>query len=368
MKHTSKWLGVASTAVLAAFGATSAHATGTLAGTTITNTASISYSVSNIAQTAATTSNSVVVDRKVTFTLANVGATTTVTPGQGSLLPATAAYDTFTLTNNSNDTLDFALAGVNQATGATAQHSGTDAFDVSGITYYIDTNSNGVFDAGDAAITWVDEVAPDTSKTIFALANVPLTVTNTQVSGIVLTASAELGGTSSTQGALLTNSNGAAWIPGTVQTVFNDTAGVSDSANDGKYSAKGDFTVYAPVLTLSKLSTIISDPVNGTSFPKAIPGATMEYCVVVQNATGGAPTTALAISDPLPTTVTYLSAYGIYLNSTYSAGTCGTGTLDSGANSSFAAATSGNNGTINGTLNNVSAGGAIAMRFRVTIN
>lgn len=363
MTHASKWLGVASTVVLATLGATPAFAAGTLAGTTITNTAQISYSVNSIAQTGATASNAVVVDRKVIFTVTGAGSTTTVTPGQS------VAYDAFVVSNTSNDTLDFALSAVNQATGQTAAHSGTDAYDVSGFTYYIDTNSNGVYDPGtDQAITWLDELAPDSSKTVFVVASVPLTATNTQVAGIVLTATAQQGGSTGTQGATLVASTGA-WTPGTVQTVFADAAGSTDSQYDGKYSAKGDYTVYAPVLTLSKLSTVISDPINGTTNPKSIPGAIVEYCIVVQNATGGAPTTALSVSDPLPANVVApLTAYGIYLNGTFNGTTCNSdGTLGTGVNSSFAAATAGNSGTVNGTLNNVSAGGATTMRFRVTI-
>jgi hypothetical protein len=363
MKYASKLLGVASTVVLVALGANPAYAAGTLAGTSITNTAQINYSVNNVAQTAGTASNTVLVDRKVIFTVTNVGATTTVTPGQS------VAYDTFNLLNSSNDTLDFSLAAVNQAVGATAQHGGTDAFGVAGFTYYIDTNGNGVYDPGiDQQITYLDEVAPDTTKTVFVVASVPLTATNTQVSGIVLTATGQLGGTTGTQGANLVASTGA-WTPGTVQTIFADAAGATDAALDDKYSAKGDYTVYAPVLTLSKLSTIISDPINGTTTPKAIPGAIIEYCIVVQNGSGGAPTTALSVSDPLPTQVTYLSSFGVILNGTYTSGTCNAdGTAGTGSNSSFAAATSGNSGTANGTLSNVSAGGATTMRVRATIN
>lgn len=365
MKHTSRLLGMVSTAVLATLVASPALAAGTLAGTSITNVASISYSVNSIAQTGGTASNSVLVDRKVVFTLTNVGATTSVTPGQSS------AVDTFTLTNGSNDTLDFGLAAVNQATGQTAAHAGLDAFDVSGVTYYNDTNGNGIYDAGDTAITWADEVAPDTSRTIFVVSNIPLTPTNGQISGVILTATAEAGnnGVTGSQGSVLANSTGA-WTPGTVQTVLADLSGNGgDVSSDGKYTAKGDYTVYAPALTLNKLSSIISDPINGTTNPKSIPGAIMEYCIVVQNGAGGAPTTALGVNDPLPTTVTYNSAYGIFVNGTYTGTACNAdGTAGTGANSSYTAAAGVNPAVVTGTLNNVAAGGATTMRFRVTIN
>lgn len=46
-----------------------------------------------------------------------------------------------------------------------------------------------------------------------------------------------------------------------------------------------DITVCNPfaTLTVSKVSSIISDPVNGTNNPKAIPGATVEYLITVTN-------------------------------------------------------------------------------------
>jgi len=362
MTYASKLLGVASTLVLVAL-ANPAYAAGTLAGTSITNTAQINYSVAGIAQTAGSASNTVLVDRKVIFTVASAPATTTVTPGQAN------AVDAFTVTNNSNDTLDFSLAAVNQATGQSAQHGGTDAFDVGTFSYFIDTNGNGTYDPGtDQQITYLDEVAPDTTKTVFVVANVPLTATNTQVAGVVLTATGQMGGSAGTQGANLVASTGA-WTPGTVQTIFADVAGATDAIGDDKYSAKGDYTTAAPVLTLTKQSTIISDPINLTNNPKAIPGATIEYCIVVQNASGGTATTALSVSDPLPTTVTYLPAFGIVLNGTYTGTTCNTdGTVGTAANSNFATATTGNSGTVTGTLSNVSGGGATTMRIRATIN
>ena len=68
------------------------------------------------------------------------------------------------------------------------------------------------------------------------------------------------------------------------------------------FLAKGDCTVSAPVLTQIKSSTLISDPVNGTTNPTAIPRAVMEYCILVANAAGAAIATAtgLSLSETLP--------------------------------------------------------------------
>lgn len=42
-------------------------------------------------------------------------------------------------------------------------------------------------------------------------------------------------------------------------------------------------TPAAPVITVTKLSSVISDPVNGTTNPKRIPGAVIEYSIVTAN-------------------------------------------------------------------------------------
>lgn len=55
------------------------------------------------------------------------------------------------------------------------------------------------------------------------------------------------------------------------------------------------------VLTIAKASTIISDPVNGTSNPKLIPGAIVEYSIVVTNAgTGAVDSSSIVILDVMP--------------------------------------------------------------------
>ncbi|MDE2403917.1 MAG: hypothetical protein KGM17_04260 [Sphingomonadales bacterium] len=332
----------------------SAHAAGTTAGATITNTVSVNYNVGAVAQTAQSATNTVTVDRKVVLTMTTAGATTTVAPG------ALAQVTTFTVTNASNDTIDVGLAATNQASGATAQHGGTDAFDVGNVRYYVDTNGNGTYDAGtDTQVTYIDELAADTTKTVFVVSDIPAGATNGQVSGVVLTATAESGATVGSEGPVLTNTAGANTAG--VDTVLADAAGTGgDVAGDGKYSVKGDYTVAGAVLSVNKYSTIVSDPINGASNPKAIPGAVIEYCIAVANGAGAATATNLAISDALPATVTYQSAYGIFVNATVSGSTCSGGA----AGGAYSATPP----TVTGTLSNLAAGTSGALRFRVTIN
>ncbi len=56
-----------------------------------------------------------------------------------------------------------------------------------------------------------------------------------------------------------------------------------------------------PALLVSKFSQTLSDPMNGGSNPKAIPGATMLYTINVANQGGGAvDANSLVVTDPLP--------------------------------------------------------------------
>lgn len=56
-----------------------------------------------------------------------------------------------------------------------------------------------------------------------------------------------------------------------------------------------------PLLQISKSAQTLSDPINGLSDPKAIPGATVEYTITVQNlGPGPVDADSLIITDPLP--------------------------------------------------------------------
>ena len=352
MTRNSRLLGAASAAALTMVAANPAFASGTTAGSTITNTVSVNYQVGGVAQTATGASNTFTVDRKVNLTVAEVGTTTTqVSPNQ------TAAVTTFLVTNTSNATLDFALTVAQQSGGAGA-HSNTDSFDVSNVKIYVDANGNGVYDAGtDTLVTYLDELAADTSKTVFVVADVPTGLSTNAVAAVTLTATGREGAGTGSMGAALTETTTANTAG--MDTVYADAAGATDAARDAAFSAKDDYTVLAAALTVNKLSTIISDPLNGTTNPKAIPGAVIEYCISVSNATGSATASTVAISDPLPTTVTYNSAYGIFINGSVTSSVCN---ADGSAGGAYAS------GTVSGTLTSVAATETKTLRFRATIN
>lgn len=65
----------------------------------------------------------------------------------------------------------------------------------------------------------------------------------------------------------------------------------------------GTFTVVVPALSIRKLSSVVSDPVNATN-PKRIPGSVLLYTISVTNmGQGSIDASSLIITDPLPADV-----------------------------------------------------------------
>lgn len=75
-------------------------------------------------------------------------------------------------------------------------------------------------------------------------------------------------------------------------------------------------------LTTVKSSTVISDPANGTTNPKLIPGAVLSYSINVSNSGSlGVDSSTVFILDPLPTTLEYNGASTVtFANGTPSSG------------------------------------------------
>ncbi len=351
MTSQMRLLASASALAVAALGASPALAAGTQAGSTITNTVTLNYQVGGVAQSPVTASDTFTVDRKINLLVAEDGnATTSVSPGR------TSAVTTFLVTNVSNASLDFALAA-SQISGGTAKHGGTDNFDVSNVRMFLDANNNSAFDAADTQITHLNDLAADASARVFILADVPLGRATGDVAGVVLTATAREANGAATLGAAITQTSGANTAG--VDTVFADLAVNGNAAGDGIAFADDDYTVSAAAITASKTSRIVSDPINGTTNPKMIPGAVVEYCIAVANAAGGATATNVSISDPLPAQTAYVSAFGILVNGTVTGSTCN---ADGTAGGSQAG------GTVTASLSDIAAGATRTVLFRVTVN
>ncbi len=344
MPRSARIAALAASTALAAVLAAPGHAEGTRTGTTIINTASVDFTVGGVDQTQVVASDSFSIDRKVNFTVTRVSAgTVTVVPGQQN------AVIVYQVTNLSNDTIDLGLA-------AAQNPSGTDNFAAQNVRFYRD-EGNGAFDGTEPLITYLDELGEDASATVLAVANVPINRVNGDLATLVLSATARSGGTAATQGAVITASSGANTTG--VETVLADGAGATDGQRDGVFSASGTYTVSAATLTVIKTSRVVSDPLNNTTDPKAIPGAELEYCVIVRNAVGSAKAANVRIADPVPAELTYNAAFGIRID----------GTAD-GSNNCNADGSEGGmftGGSVTATLSDVAAGENRTLIFRATI-
>ncbi|MGV3731702.1 MAG: proprotein convertase P-domain-containing protein [Sphingopyxis sp.] len=119
-------------------------------------------------------------------------------------------------------------------------------------------------------------------------------------------------------------------------------------------------------LAIAKTSSVVSDPVNGTTNPKAIPGAVMRYCILVTN-NGSGTATAIAIADALPTGTTFVPG------SLRSGTSCAAATTVEDDNASggdesdpFGASIAGS--AIAANTATLAPGGAMAIAFAVTID
>ncbi|WP_395332545.1 proprotein convertase, P [Novosphingobium sp. BL-8H] len=129
-----------------------------------------------------------------------------------------------------------------------------------------------------------------------------------------------------------------------------------------------DITFCRPSTTLavSKTSSVVSDPVSGTNNPKAIPGATVRYCILVAN-TGSSAATSVTASDPIPSTLTYIAG-SITSGSDCASATTAEDDNDTGSDESDPYGASYASGTVKASAPTLGAGTSFAIRFDATVN
>ena len=135
---------------------------------------------------------------------------------------------------------------------------------------------------------------------------------------------------------------------------------------------RADLYITATSVSVTKVSSVISDPVSGAN-PKAIPGAVIQYCVLV---TGNGKSTApnatvnpatIIPTDTLPPNLTYVAG------SLFSGTSCATAATaedddNSGADESDPFGMSVSGSTISGSAASLVPGATFAMVFRATVN
>jgi uncharacterized repeat protein (TIGR01451 family) len=263
-----------------------AMAAGTVAGTTITNTASVSYQLGGTTTTVLCAA-SFVVDRAV-----NVVVTKNA---DANIAPAsTNVALSFLVSNTSNTSLRFALSTVSKP---------TNTWTMNNVRIYRDNNNNGSWDAGDtlyADAGTFGDIASGASVTVLIVADAPAGLAIGQAALYDLVATAVDAGTLtvSTQ-TIGPNTAG-------VDTVFLDSAGsaVGDGIRDGKHSAAGSFTVSDMALKVNVNKTVTTLDQWGGNLP--IPGAILRYTIVATTIGIGVANNVV-ISDPLPLNTTYIA-------------------------------------------------------------
>ncbi len=257
-----------------------ALAAGTVAGTTISNTATATYNdpAGNPVSVPSNTVN-LRVDEVLNVTVATGEA------GDVAAQPgATNQVVRYTVTNTGNGPEAFRLSPVTAIGG--------DAFDPTATSIVIDTDNNGVYDPGTDTVYTAGAndpvLAPDTSVRIFILSTVPAAASDGQRGQIDLTATAVTGsGPAGTSFAGQGTGGGDA--------VVGTTTGVGSDRNF--------FVISAATVALVK-SAIVLDPFGGT---KSIPGAVITYTLVA-TVTGSGTLANLAVGDPIPGSTTYVPA------------------------------------------------------------
>ena len=254
-----------------------ARAAGTAAGTTIQNTATVSFSVAGTPTSTNSNATSVTVAEILNVTVTLQSPTVTTVAG------ATNKALVFRVTNTGNSNETFALAGLSALVG--------DDFDPVPATpfLYIDTDGSGDLSTADTPY-----VAGSNDPTLAADANVGVIVLNNIPTGLA----DGTRGRSQLHAAARTGTG----APGTVF-AGQGTGGVDAIAgtSGGQAQIYGEYLVGAVNVSAVKSQTVTNS--FGSSEP--VPGATVAYRVVV-TATGSGTAVAAAFRDAIPANTTYV--------------------------------------------------------------
>jgi uncharacterized repeat protein (TIGR01451 family) len=269
-----------SVAGLAVVGAPLAsHAAGTPAGTSIQNTAQVSYTLGSSSVTASSNTSSVTVAEILDAVLTIAAPTVQVSVG------ASNEELVFTLTNTGNGNETFNL------TALSAGVVGDDFDPTLAIpSIYFDTDNSGDFSAADVAYSAGANdpvLAADASVRLIVVNNIPGTAVNGNRGRSQLTAAAATG----------TGDPGFSFGmvgDGGVEAVAGTTRG--DAVLFGEYLA-------ADILLTAVKSQSILDQFAGA---RPLPGARINYQVVI-TASGSGTAAAAGFSDLIPANTTYVA-------------------------------------------------------------
>jgi hypothetical protein len=338
---------------------TGANAQETLAGTAITNRASVNYSVGSIPQTVIESSptgnttpgvgagvnTAFLVDNRVDLTVDEIsGNATVVTPGMTNQVLA------FTVVNEGNSPQGYQLTLTEEV--GTTLFLGTDSTNFGNLVIRVD-DGNGTYDGTETA-TAIDTLNPDESITVFVVSpTVPGTLINLDFANVRLTATTHEPGVG---GALVVESAGA--NTDGVEVLFNDANG-----QDGFESDVDQFAVVTAGLTITKTQTVISD-IFGSPSPRALPDSVVQYLITIANTSTTTVADDVSLSDPVPANTTLVGT-NVALTGV-AAAACTADASDADADGCGVAA-----GTLtvdDTVIGDIAAGATVTVAFQVTIN
>lgn len=278
-------------------------------GTNVSNTASLKYQVNgtNIEKDSNTVDFKV--DRKVIFSVTDNQTGTDPVPVQAGAVATTI----FTVQNDSNAPISYALPVPPEFTEY-SYLSPADGTTVITIKYDTDPTSSDLI----IPLEVGNPVAGQDGDTIEI--TVAITVPNNAEDGTTVTSSLALTAVEPATNADISNGTGTGVTAGdpivaTLDTVTWDQAVIQTITLPGLLDGTGveltstqAFIVEAAAITLAKSVRIVSDPINGTTNPKAIPGAIVEYTLTITNS-GQVEATGVDLSDEVPTVFDLTDAY-----------------------------------------------------------
>lgn len=126
-----------------------------------------------------------------------------------------------------------------------------------------------------------------------------------------------------------------------------------------------EYLLSSGAIGVTKTSSVVSDPFNGTTNPKRIPGATIRYCVLVTN-TGTATVTSIVMNDTINLPEIYVPG------SIRSGSTCTNAVVveddnNTGADESDPVGARFTAGTVTGTTASIAAGASVAFVYNITV-
>lgn len=262
----------------------------TPACTQIGNSANVNFNVGGAAQALVTSATvTVVVGNRVDHTV------TTTDAGFVTVATSQTATLHFLITNTGNAAEKYALSVVDLASGSSWSVFGSSQSDNFQTT---------VASASTPTTAFVLGIGGSVAVTI--IGTMPAALTENWQDVLALKAQAVNPITNvveaNTVSAISTNGTVSAC---TSDIVLGDGAGQDDAARDGIQSARSGYVVHLTTMSVTKTSLVYCDPFNGCGAgAKAIPGATVEYTVVVKNSAGPNIAQSVTISDQLASTLT----------------------------------------------------------------